>query len=117
MMQASTKYLSPALKPNVPTLAHLGKAKLFELMTEDDEELAELADGGTVAGLTLDDVDRMSVRELRRALREARETNAAQQRVLADKNEKLILSLPDWKRNPVFSRLSLMRRLRSCGRK
>ncbi|EON0919321.1 DUF3102 domain-containing protein [Escherichia coli] len=89
MMQASTKYLSPALKPNVPTLAHLGKAKLFELITEDDEELAELADGGTVAGLTLDDVDRMSVRELRQALREARETNAAQQRVLADKNEKI----------------------------
>ncbi|HAN8476153.1 TPA: DUF3102 domain-containing protein [Escherichia coli] len=89
MMQASTKYLSPALKPNVPTLTHLGKAKLFELMTEDDEELAELADGGTVAGLTLDDVDRMSVRELRQALREARETNAAQQRVLADKNEKI----------------------------
>ncbi|EIX1902636.1 DUF3102 domain-containing protein [Escherichia coli] len=89
MMQASTKYLSPALKPNVPTLAHLGKAKLFELMTEDDEDLAELADGGTVAGLTLDDVDRMSVRELRQALREARETNAAQQRVLADKNEKI----------------------------
>ena len=89
MMQASTKYLSPALKPNVPTLAHFGKAKLFELMTEDDEELAELADGGTVAGLTLDDVDRMSVRELRQALREARETNAAQQRVLADKNEKI----------------------------
>ena len=89
MMQASTKYLSPALKPNVPTLAHLGKAKLFELTTEDDEELAELADGGTVAGLTLDDVDRMSVRELRQALREARETNAAQQRVLADKNEKI----------------------------
>ena len=89
MMQASTKYLSPALKPNVPTLAHLGKAKLFELMTEDDEELAELGDGGTVAGMTLDDVDRMSVRELRQALREARETNAAQQRVLADKNEKI----------------------------
>lgn len=89
MMQASTKYLSPALKPIVPTLAHLGKAKLFELMTEDDEELAELADGGTVAGMTLDDVDRMSVRELRQALREARETNAAQQRVLADKNEKI----------------------------
>ncbi|HCS0682725.1 TPA: hypothetical protein OPX89_004520, partial [Salmonella enterica subsp. enterica serovar Typhi] len=44
---------------------------------------------GTVAGLTLDDVDRMSVRELRQALREARETNAAQQRVLADKNEKI----------------------------
>lgn len=54
-------------------------------MVLDNEELDELADGGTVAGLTLDDVDRMSVRELRQALREARETNAAQQRVLADK--------------------------------
>ena len=76
MMKASLKYL-------------LGKAKLFELVAEDDDDLAELADGGTVAGLTLDDVDRMSVRELRQALREARETNAAQQRVLADKNEKI----------------------------
>ena len=57
-------------------------------MLEDDEELAQLADGGTVAGLTLDDVDRMSVRELCQSLREARETNAAQQRVLADKKRK-----------------------------
>ncbi|EEV2578847.1 DUF3102 domain-containing protein [Escherichia coli] len=89
MMQASIKYLSPQLESKAQTFALLGKAKLFELMTEDDEELAELADGGTVAGLTLDDVDRMSVRELRQALREARETNAAQQRVLADKNEKI----------------------------
>ncbi|KDT41386.1 hypothetical protein AD15_4860, partial [Escherichia coli 3-105-05_S4_C2] len=89
MMQASIKYLSPQLESKAQTFALLGKAKLFELMTEDDENLAELADGGTVAGLTLDDVDRMSVRELRQALREARETNAAQQRVLADKNEKI----------------------------
>ncbi|EII4866066.1 DUF3102 domain-containing protein, partial [Escherichia coli] len=89
MMQASIKYLSPQLGSKAQTFALLGKAKLFELMTEDDEDLAELADGGTVAGLTLDDVDRMSVRELRQALREARETNAAQQRVLADKNEKI----------------------------
>ncbi len=89
MMQASIKYLSPQLESKAQTFALLGKAKLFELMTEDNENLAELADGGTVAGLTLDDVDRMSVRELRQALREARETNAAQQRVLADKNEKI----------------------------
>lgn len=89
MMQASAKYLSPALKSNTPTLAHLGKSKLFELMTEDDEDLAELAGGGTVAGLTLDDVDRMSCRELKAALRDARENAAAQQRVLADKNEKI----------------------------
>ena len=89
MMKASLKYLSPKLEPKATTLSLLGKAKLFELVAEDDEDLAELADGGTVAGLTLDDVDRMSVRELRQALREARETNVAQQQVLAGKDEKI----------------------------
>ncbi|MDR3935158.1 MAG: DUF3102 domain-containing protein [Escherichia sp.] len=90
MMQASMKFLGEGDEPTKrSTSSVLGKAKLYALMVLDTEELDELADGGTVAGLTLDDVDRMSVRELRQALREARETNAAQQRVLADKNEKI----------------------------
>ncbi|EPB9486889.1 DUF3102 domain-containing protein [Citrobacter farmeri] len=89
MMQASVKYLSPKLEPKAQALALLGKTKLFELMTEDDEDLVELADGGTIAGMSLDDIDRMTSRELKAALRESRETNAAQQRVLADKNEKI----------------------------
>ncbi|MFE8103587.1 DUF3102 domain-containing protein [Brenneria goodwinii] len=89
MMQASLKYLSPKLEPKAQALALLGKTKLFELMTESDDELIELADGGTVAGMTLDDIDRMTSRELKAALREARETNAAQQRVLTDKNQKI----------------------------
>jgi len=89
MMQASLKYLSPKLEPKAQALALLGKTKLFELMTEDDEDLVELADGGTIAGMNLNDIDRMTSRELKAALREARETNAAQQRVLADKNEKI----------------------------
>ncbi|HBH6927711.1 TPA: DUF3102 domain-containing protein [Enterobacter cloacae] len=89
MMQASLKYLSPKLEPKAQALALLGKTKLFELMTEDDEDLVELVDGGTIAGMNLDDIDRMTSRELKAALREARETNAAQQRVLADKNEKI----------------------------
>lgn len=79
-------------------------------MVLDDEELDALADGGTVAGATLDDIDRMTSRELKAALREARETNAAQQRVLADKNEKSTLSPPNWRRNPVSSRPSLTKR-------
>ena len=89
MAQAAVKFLSPQLEDKRKTFSDLGRSKLYELMLEDDEELAELAEGGTVAGLTLDDVERMSVRELKVALREARETNAAQQRVLADKNEKI----------------------------
>lgn len=89
LMQASIKYMSPQLSSKAPALALLGKTKLFELMTEDDDVLAELADGGTIAGMTLDDIDRMTSRELKAALRETRETNTAQQRVLADKNQKI----------------------------
>lgn len=89
MMQASIKYLSPQLQSNASTLATLGKSKLFELLSEDDEDLAALADGGTVAGLSLDDVDQMTNRELRVALRNSREDHAAQRQVLASKNEKI----------------------------
>lgn len=89
MMAASVKYLSPRLESKATTLSHLGKSKLFELLSEDDEDLAELAEGGTVAGLTLDDVDRMTVRELRRALREARENAAAVAKVTASKDDKI----------------------------
>lgn len=90
MMQASVKFLGNSdATPKRSTLSALGKGKLYELMTLDDEELDALADGGTIVGATLDDIERMSVRELRQSLREARETNSAQQRVLADKNEKI----------------------------
>ncbi|EJX5188293.1 DUF3102 domain-containing protein [Salmonella enterica] len=90
MMQASVKFLGNSDdQPKRSALSVLGKTKLYELMVLDDEELDALADGGTVAGATLDDIDRMTSRELKAALREARETNAAQQRVLADKNEKI----------------------------
>ncbi|WP_105494940.1 DUF3102 domain-containing protein [Escherichia coli] len=90
MMQASVKFLGNGdEQPKRSALSVLGKTKLYELMVLDDEELDALADGGSIAGATFDDIDRMTSRELRQALREARETNAAQQRVLADKNEKI----------------------------
>lgn len=89
MMQAAAKYLDPKLISNSSTFTNLGKAKLFELMTEDDEELAELAEGGTVAGLTLDDIDRMSVRELRKALRESKEDLAASRKLNAEKSQEI----------------------------
>lgn len=73
MMATALKFQSPALAPKVPALAGLGKTKLFELMTESDDDLAELADGGTLAGKTLDEIDRMTTRELKAALRTAKE--------------------------------------------
>jgi hypothetical protein len=89
MMSASLKYLSPKLQTKAITLSHLGKSKLFELMAEDDDDLAALDEGGTVAGLTLDEIDRLSTRELRKALREAKEQEKAKDQVLADKNQRI----------------------------
>lgn len=89
MMQAAIKYLSPTLEKHAAQLQGLGKAKLIELLAEDDEDLAALAEGGTVAGLELDEVERMSCRELRKALRDAREDKTAQGRVMADKDAKI----------------------------
>ncbi|AYQ43817.1 DUF3102 domain-containing protein [Burkholderia lata] len=89
MIQAAVKYSSPQLESKRQALAVLGKTKLFELMTEDDEELAALADGGSIAGMDLDDIDRMTSRELRAALREAHENATAQARLLSDKNAKI----------------------------
>lgn len=87
MMQASIKYLStPTLAGKAQTFALLGKSKMFELMTLDDDSLVELSEGGSVAGLTLDDVDTMSVRELKAALRDARADAKAKDDVLATKS-------------------------------
>lgn len=90
MMQASLKFLG--LEDELPkrsTLSVLGKGKLYELMVLDDEELDSLADGGTVAGATLDDIDRMSVRELRKALRESKEDLAASRKLNAEKSQEI----------------------------
>lgn len=89
IMQAALRYTSPALESKRQTFAVLDKSKLFELMTEDDESLVELAEGGTVAGMTLDDIDRMSVRELRKALRESKEDLSASRKLNAEKSQEI----------------------------
>lgn len=90
MMRAALKYLlNPALSAKAQTLALLGKSKLLELIAEPDDDLAALADGGTVAGHSLDAIDAMSTRELRAALRTAKEDAEGDKALLRDKNSKL----------------------------
>jgi hypothetical protein len=89
MMSAAAKFLSPKLAGKAGVLTQLGKTKLYDLMLEDDEALTALTEGGTLAGLQLDDIERMSSRELRKALREARADKEALAKVLTDKNAKL----------------------------
>lgn len=65
------------------------QTKLFEMLVLDDEQLEELELTGQTGELTLDDVATMSVKELRKALREAREDKKALQQVAASKNDKI----------------------------
>ena len=89
LMSATRRFATPQMQKALPKLMDLGKSKLLELLVEEDVTLTGLADGEEVNGMTLDDVDRMTVRELRVALRENREQLAAKDKVLGDKNAKI----------------------------
>lgn len=71
----------------------LGISKAIELMSEDDDTLDALEGGGTLAGLTLDAIDRMTVRELKATLRAEREERAdekaADEEIIAKKDERI----------------------------
>lgn len=93
--RAAQRLIQLAVKfdlPNASTSTHfekLGKSKLIELAVLDDDEIKELADGGTVLNLTLDAIDKLGVSELRAALRAANEEKEAKDRLLAEKNTRL----------------------------
>ena len=91
--RAAQKFMQAALKFSDPKLAKriepLRPGKLYELLTLDDSQIKELADGGSVAGITLDEIERMSCTELRKALREARADGEAKDRLIGDKDKRL----------------------------
>ncbi|HIE4342217.1 hypothetical protein I5U90_07955 [Stenotrophomonas maltophilia] len=81
------KFMTVALKfsksDSKSLLAAAGtQTKVLELAVLDDEELEALDSGESVAGITLDDVERMSASQLRQALRETRaDADAKDQRI------------------------------------
>lgn len=91
----AAKFIAAAIKfSSLPASSALTKAigsqsKLIEMLVLDDGELQELELTGQTGELTLDDVATMSVKELRKALREAREDKKALQQVAASKNDKI----------------------------
>lgn len=68
------RYMSIAAKfrstSTAKSLETLGLGKLLELTVLEDDEIQAFADGETVHGVTIDAVDRLSVKELRKKLRE-----------------------------------------------
>lgn len=87
-MQAAQKF---ANRPNLGrlTAAPESAGKFLELLILDDEEIAELDQGGSVLGIKLDDIDCMTASELKAALRESKEEQIATGRILEEKNKKL----------------------------
>lgn len=91
----AAKFVRSANKfSNVSSTTHLTKAignqtKLFEMLILDDGQIEELADTGQTGGLTIDDVERMSVKELRAAVRNLRGDMDAKDKVLGDVQGKL----------------------------
>jgi len=95
-VRTAQRFMQAALKfggAKASTLTHLNRSKILLLAAEDQDDIDELAEGGTIADLNLDDIDKMSVRELRNALRKSRtdhaDDNEAKERLLADKNNKI----------------------------
>lgn len=86
-MASATKFSKAALTPLLKAAGN--QTKLFEMLVLDDEQIEELELTGQTGELKLDDIATMSVKELRGALREAREQAAAQTRLLSGKNAKI----------------------------
>lgn len=86
-MQATLKFPKSAA-PHL--LAAAGsQSKLLELLVLDEDEIQALSENGSVRGVDLDDIERMSQRELRAALRESRETLEARDQVVKAKEAKI----------------------------
>ena len=87
LMQVAVKILLP--NHGSEKLLTLSPSKMYELVVLDDGDIKELAKGKSVAGLDLDEIETLSVKELRDRLREAAKTVEAKDRVIAQKNKKL----------------------------
>lgn len=88
------RFMASTVKFSNGASTHLLKAagtqtKLLELLVLDDGEIEALESGESARGLTLDEVETMTVSELRAALREAKETSAAKDRLLTERTRKL----------------------------
>lgn len=90
VMQMVTRLLGPGLDPaKWQARAILPKTKAVELLTLDDDEIDALADGETVAGLHMDAIDRMSTRELRKALRDRKKNDTAVEIKLRERQDRI----------------------------
>lgn len=79
-MRVAAKFNTPKLQQLLQGLNNDkgASSKLLALALESDDDLESLVNGGTIAELQLDDIDRMSATEVRKALRKAKEDTKAE---------------------------------------
>lgn len=69
MMQAAVKLLDNNGALKAKSISLLPVTKLYDLALLDNEDIDQLAENGSVAGLTLEAVDKMTTRELRQEVK------------------------------------------------
>lgn len=107
--RTANRFMTTALKfsksDNLALLKAAGnQSKLLELLVLDDDEIQELSNGGSVNDVTLDDIDRMTASELRRKLREAKDTIASKDQDLQTKDQ--VIQKKDQKTNELDEKLT-----------
>ena len=89
LMNTAMKFVADNGSVKYPHLLQQSVSKIYELALLDDDDLKDLDEGKSVAEIDVDEVDRMTVRDLRKKVREARKEREALENVIKSKSEKL----------------------------
>lgn len=87
LMSATIKFSKHETSPVLKTVKT--QSKLLELIVLDDTEIQAIADGESIGDVNLDTIETMSVRELKKALREAKADNTAKDQLIQKKDQKI----------------------------
>ena len=85
-MVATLKFSKVQTSPLLKTVK--SQSKLLELIVLDDSDIEIIEDGGSIGDVNLDSIETMSVRELKKALRDAKADIDAKEQVIKTKDQK-----------------------------
>ena len=85
LMVATLKFSKVETSPLLKTVK--SQSKLLELIVLDDSEIEVIEQGGSIGDVSLDTIETMSVRELKKALRDAKADIDAKEQVIKTKDQ------------------------------
>ena len=85
LMVATLKFSKVETSPLLKTVK--SQSKLLELIVLDDNDIEIIEDGGSIGDVNLDSIETMSVRELKKALRDAKADIDAKEQVIKAKDQ------------------------------